>query len=82
MTIYWERCDICGGHRPTKKCSLIPDMNIDIHCCITCLYWMNKCRSPAWRIEAKITSQPARPSLTRDEKEKLLRELTALLEKT
>ncbi|MEM0001436.1 MAG: hypothetical protein QXS24_05320 [Desulfurococcaceae archaeon] len=79
MTIYWERCDLCGQYRPVKKCSLIPEISIDVHCCVACPYWMNKCTVPAWRIETRSPQTPPRRSLSSEDKEKLLKELTSLL---
>ncbi|MEM1714048.1 MAG: hypothetical protein QXW36_05900, partial [Desulfurococcaceae archaeon] len=69
----------CGQYRPVKKCSLIPEISIDVHCCIACPYWMNKCTVPAWRIETRSPQTPPRSSLSSEDKEKLLKELTSLL---
>jgi|GEM_PF-658130 len=79
MTIYWERCDLCGQHRPVKKCSLMPEISIDVHCCIACPYWMNKCTTPAWKIEEYRLQPTPRRSLSSEDKEKLIKELTSLL---
>lgn len=82
MTIYWERCDLCGGYKPTRKCSLIPDIYIDVHCCVSCIYWMNKCKNPAWKIESTSMRVSTRQTLSSAEKESLLKELTSLLGKS
>ncbi|MEM4488038.1 MAG: hypothetical protein QXK88_04455 [Desulfurococcaceae archaeon] len=80
MTIYWERCDFCGQNKPVKKCSIIPDFSIDIHCCISCPMWMSRCKSPAWRVEIPTPSPPRVRSPSKEEKKKLIEELTSMLE--
>lgn len=79
MTIYWDRCDFCGQHRPVKKCSTIPDISIDIHCCISCPLWLDKCKSPAWKISLPQPQTIWRKTLSGEEKERILKELTSLL---
>lgn len=81
MTIYWERCDLCGQYRPVKKCTLMPDISIDIHCCIACPYWMNKCGNPAWKIElpTKTSMRLSGRTISIEEKTRLLEELTSIL---
>ncbi|MEM3926013.1 MAG: hypothetical protein QXS23_01440 [Desulfurococcaceae archaeon] len=80
MTLYWDRCDICGSYRPTKRCSMYPDISIDIHCCITCTKWFTVCKNPAWSI--KIVEKPMEKTkeIRKEERDKLLRELTSMLE--
>lgn len=79
MTIYWERCDFCGQHRPVRKCSIVPDISVDIHCCISCPMWMDRCKTPTWKVEAPLTTSTRKRTLSSEEKERLLKELTSLL---
>ena len=79
MTIYWDRCDLCGQYRPTSKCSLFPEIMVDVHCCFACPHREGKCKTPVWRVETLIQPQVSRKGLSDREKEKLLKELTTLL---
>mgnify|MGYP001772637937 CR=1 FL=1 len=80
MTMYWERCDFCGQHRPVMKCSTIPDFSVDAHCCVACPLRVNQCKAPVWKLEvAPVQAVSKRRSISSEEKEKLLKELTALL---
>ena len=62
MTIYWERCSICGRHYPTKTCWLHPELNVCPHCCLLCPE-RSICPNPVWfpnlRLEAVREEQPA-----------------------
>ncbi len=57
MTIYWERCSICGRHYPTKTCWLHPELSVCPHCCLLCPE-RGHCPQPAWypnlRLEAAV----------------------------
>ncbi len=79
MTIYWDRCDLCGQYRPTRSCTIIPSLQVDIHCCAACPYRGNKCTSPTWKIEVPSTGLKTRREISSEEKERLLRELESLL---
>ncbi len=83
MTIYWERCDICGRHHPTKTCWLHPELSICAHCCLMCPE-RSICPNPAWFPELKLEAvklhverRPTTPaaSLSREEKRRKLEEL-------
>lgn len=80
MTIYWERCDFCGQNRPVKRCSIIPDFSVDIHCCVACRMWMDKCSTPAWKVEVSPIARPRARTLSSEDKKRLLDELTSMLE--
>ncbi len=47
MTIFWERCSICGRHRPTRQCWLHPERSVCPYCCIACPE-RGACPRPAW----------------------------------
>lgn len=78
MSIYWERCDICGKHKPVKQCWLHPERNVCPYCCLACPE-RSMCPNPVWfpslrtaeRIEKK-EDEEARRAL-----EELLRRLEA-----
>lgn len=77
MTIFWDQCNICGRYISTRQCTLHPEINVGIHCCLACIE-RNKCPKPVWII--KIT-KPVE-SLTRLEvKKKLMEELISKLDK-
>ena len=73
MTIYWERCSICGRHYPTKTCWLHPELNVCPHCCLLCPE-RSICPNPAWfpnlkleapvvaGVEAEAKPSPPRPA--------------------
>jgi len=81
LTIYWDRCDLCGLHNPTKTCSLFPELAVDPHCCVACPYWMTTCKNPAWSFKSPLKSPTQRIKfMSLEEREKLMEELTSLLE--
>lgn len=81
MTLYWDRCDLCGLHNPTKACTLAPDISVDVHCCVACPHWLNKCKNPAWKLELPVKTAITRVrSVSAEERRKLMEELTSLLE--
>ncbi len=47
MTIYWERCNLCGRHLPTKTCWLHPELQVCAFCCVFCPE-RNVCPNPVW----------------------------------
>ncbi len=84
MTIYWERCDICGRHLPTKTCWLHPELSVCPHCCLLCPE-RSLCPNPAWfpglrlsetRVEARVASSSGRGGgMSVEEKRRKLEEL-------
>jgi hypothetical protein len=76
LTIYWERCDVCGRYLPTRQCTLHPELNVCIYCCLSCPE-RSRCPKPAW--ELKIVKL-AKPSLSLEEKKKIMGELFSKLE--
>jgi len=81
VTIYWERCSVCGRYEAVRQCTLYKDVLVDIHCCILCVK-RSVCPAPAWRIAlpAKPVTQ-ARAGVSVEERKRLIDELTSLLEK-
>ncbi len=47
MTIYWERCSVCGRHLPTKTCWLHPEQQVCVFCCVFCPE-RSVCPNPVW----------------------------------
>ncbi|MGC8982622.1 MAG: hypothetical protein ACP5KA_02560 [Desulfurococcaceae archaeon] len=81
MTIYWDRCDLCGLHRPVRRCTLVSDISVDAHCCIACVHWMTSCTNPAWKFEVpRLQQTTRRGAISPSEKQKLLEELVSLIE--
>jgi hypothetical protein len=81
MTIYWERCSVCGRYESVRQCTLFKDLLVDIHCCILCVK-RSVCPAPAWKITIPAKPVPqAREGLSMEEKKRLIDELTSLLEK-
>ncbi|MEM0379029.1 MAG: hypothetical protein QXP68_06270 [Thermosphaera sp.] len=81
LTIYWERCSVCGRYETVRQCTLFKDVLVDIHCCILCAK-RSVCPAPAWRIalpEKPLATAP-RSRLSLEEGRKLIEELTSLLE--
>lgn len=78
MTIYWLRCDVCGRHRPTMKCSMVGEGTIEVcpHCYVL-LGLAEKCREKAWGI-----GLPARPEAAEKKTDKLkeIEDLLSMLE--
>jgi len=73
VTIYWERCGVCGGYSPVKQCTLYQDLLVDAKCCISCVK-RSVCPRPVWRFEAVLGKGPVKTA-SPDEKRKLLMEL-------
>jgi len=74
MTIYWERCSICGDHRPTLRCTLDPGLKVCPRCCLACPK-RDECPRPAWFPEA----HPSTRGEAVEDREKLLEELLSRL---
>lgn len=87
MTIYWERCNICGANRPVFACTLHPDIQVDLQCCIACPT-RKKCPRPVWTISGLYQAPTREPSshlaqkAPVSEREKILRDLEMLLGKS
>ncbi len=75
MTIYWERCSVCGRYESTRQCTLHPELMVCIYCCLTCVE-RNKCPRPAWRFESE---KPVAPKTISEEKKKLMEDLLSKL---
>ena len=58
MSIFWERCDVCGRHRPTRQCWLHPERSVCPYCCIACPE-RPICPKPAWYPQLRVSE--ARP---------------------
>lgn len=71
MSFYWERCSICGKHRPTKQCWLHPERQVCPYCCIACPE-RSVCPNPVWYPELRA-SEPRRRG--REEARRALEEL-------
>ena len=77
MSIYWERCDICGRHRPTKPCWLHPERPVCPYCCLVCPE-RSVCPNPVWYPEVRLFVQ--RGDIKREEEgEEARRALEELL---
>jgi len=76
MTIYWERCSICGLHRPTRTCVMDEELMVCPHCCLACPR-RNVCPNPVWKFEI-----PARKmkKTKKSEAQKVLMDLLSKLE--
>ncbi|MET1102171.1 MAG: hypothetical protein ABWW69_06840 [Pyrodictiaceae archaeon] len=74
MTIFWERCSICGRYYPTKTCWLHPERNICPYCCLTCPEW-NECPNRVWSPRITVTKKEAI-----EEKKEMREEAKAILE--
>ncbi len=77
MTIYWERCSICGRYHAVKQCTLYNDVLVCPHCCLTCPK-RNECPKPVWYAEIKPIVKKAVPR--RKEVEKVFMDLLSMLE--
>lgn len=75
MTIYWERCNVCGANRPVLECALNPGLLVDIHCCVSCAK-RSSCPRPVWTI---TVAAPRKEGPGIEERKKILEELEALL---
>ncbi len=77
MTIYWERCSICGRYHVLKQCTLNQDLLVCPHCCIACPK-RSICHKPAWyaKLAVKTVAKPKK------EAEKVFLELLDMLEST
>jgi len=47
VTIYWDRCSVCGRNLVTLQCTMDKDTEVCPHCCTSC-YIRDRCSSPAW----------------------------------
>ncbi|KSW12346.1 hypothetical protein CF15_06290 [Pyrodictium occultum] len=47
MSIFWERCSICGRHYPVKQCWLHSERNVCPYCCLACPE-RSICPKPVW----------------------------------
>ncbi|ALL01086.1 hypothetical protein Pyrde_1038 [Pyrodictium delaneyi] len=73
MSIFWERCSICGRHRPLRQCWIHSDRNICAYCCIACPE-RKVCPKPVWFPELR------EPRITRDRSEERVEARKALEE--
>jgi len=79
VSIYWERCDICGKHRPTKQCWLHPERSICPYCCLACPE-RDICTNPAWFPGLRL--RDARTHRRAEDARKALEELLRKLEES
>ena len=86
MTIYWERCNICGRYRPVKQCTMNPDLMVCIHCCLLCPL-RNVCPKLVWildvskkKAEAPKAVKPKAVKPKSEEAKKVLLDLLSRLE--
>jgi len=77
MTIYWERCLVCGRYLPTRQCTLHSDISVCIHCCISCIE-RSSCPRVAWEISVAKPRVEARLKL--EDKKKIMEELLSKLD--
>ncbi len=75
MTIYWERCGVCGRHKPTRRCTLNPELRVCPRCCLACPK-REVCPRPAWFPTIQVQ---ARRRVSPSDKERLLEELLSRL---
>jgi hypothetical protein len=76
VTIYWERCSICGKYEFVKQCTLHPELMVCPHCCLTCPL-RSKCPHPAWYPKL---GRHAEKEAKREEMEKIISDLLSKLE--
>ena len=80
MTIYWERCDFCGKHEPTLRCTLYSDSQVCVQCCISCIR-RGTCPVPAWLPHVGVKVEEARAEVEVEEAEKVKSVLEELLKR-
>ena len=76
MTIYWDRCQVCGRYVTTKQCTLHPEISVCIHCCLSCVE-RDKCPRPVWEIRLR---KPVEAKARLEDKKKLMEELLSKLD--
>ncbi len=76
MSIFWERCSVCGRHRPLKQCWLHPERSVCPYCCIACPE-RSVCERPAWypSIKAAVPRRGHEAGKAQEVLEELLRRL-------
>ncbi len=78
MTIYWERCSICGKYHVLKQCILDDDLMVCSYCCLSCPK-RSICHNPVWlpvlKVALKTEVKPRRR-----EAEKIILDLLSRLE--
>lgn len=80
MTIYWERCSVCGKYHVLKQCTLSEELMVCPHCCISCPK-RSICHSPVWAPILKITVK-AEAKPRKREAEKIILDLLSRLEES
>jgi len=81
MTMYWERCHICGNYIPTLTCWLHLERQICASCCLLCSE-RNHCSKPVWFPETKYkTFEEVRKVERKVAEEKIQKVLEELLGK-
>ncbi len=83
MSIYWEKCDICGRHRPTRQCWLHPERSVCPYCCLACPE-RPQCPRPAWfpSLRRSASRRTMGVAETKSEAKKALEELLRKLEES
>lgn len=79
MTIYWERCSICGRYHAVKQCTLIPDLMVCPYCCLACSL-REKCPRPVWYRTVKPVAVKKPITAKKAEAKKVLMDLLTKLE--
>ncbi len=78
MTIYWERCSICGNYNLVKQCTIYQDVIVCPHCCLSCVK-RRECSKPVWFPEIKLFAKREAIPGKRREAEKVFMELLGML---
>jgi len=76
LTIFWERCSICGRYITTRQCTLHPEVSVCIHCCLSCVE-RSSCPKPVWEIKI---AKPVKPIAKLEDKKKIMEELLSKLD--
>ncbi|MET1160773.1 MAG: hypothetical protein ABWW65_07425 [Thermoprotei archaeon] len=80
LTIYWERCSVCGRYEPTRQCTMHNELMVCPHCCISCPL-RSICPRPVWKLEIRVEKPVvAKTGIREDIKKKLMDELFSKLE--
>lgn len=80
MSIFWERCSICGRHYPLRQCWIHSERNVCVYCCIACTE-RNICPKPVWLPKSrKLHVTRVKPAEGAREARKALEELLKRLE--
>jgi len=78
MTIYWERCMVCGRYIITRECTLHSDIAVCIYCCTSCVE-RSRCPRVVWDI---VVEKPklSEKKLKLEDKKEIMAKLFSKLE--